>query len=97
MRHAEVLRCNLGDHLRTCRDRTRHKNPARMAGTAWRHWSCDVRLMDRAGRERWPCGMGRDVVAAMREVAMLRKRKAAKAKKRILETLLRDMHGTPAK
>jgi hypothetical protein len=32
----------------------------------------------------------------LREVAMLRTRKEAKSKKRILETLLRDMHGTPA-
>jgi hypothetical protein len=39
--------------------------------------------------------MGSDAAATVREVAMLRKREA-KAKKSIAETLLRDMQGTAA-
>jgi hypothetical protein len=39
--------------------------------------------------------MGRDVAAAVREVAMLRKREA-KAKKSVAAALLRDIQGTAA-
>jgi hypothetical protein len=43
----------------------------------------------------WSAGE-RKLRVGLRQVAVLRKKKGPKAKKRILETLLRDMHGTPA-
>ena len=55
----------------------------------------DVSLMDRARYERWNCYMGRHVTAAVRETAMLRKRKEPK-RKSIAMTLMRDIQGSAA-